>query len=86
MPASSVTVTSNGKIGRVTQRGHGKGGRKSKGDRRLIATRIDASVAVEVAAAAAERGMTVSDYLADLVYRDLAKPCPNPNQQLRLTA
>lgn len=58
------------------QRGNNGGGRRSKGDRRLVGTRLATDVADRVADAAEERGITVSDYLAALVYSDLGIPLP----------
>ena len=58
------------------QRGHNSGGRPGKGDRRLMATRLATDIADRVAAAVEQRGITVSDYLAALVYSDLGLPLP----------
>jgi hypothetical protein len=60
----------------AVRRGHSNGGRRSKGERRLVVTRLATDVADQVAAAATQRGMTVSDYLATLVYSDLGLPLP----------
>ena len=60
----------------AVRRGHSNGGRRSKGERRLVVTRLATEVADQVAAAAELRGMTVSDYLATLVYSDLGLPPP----------
>ena len=60
----------------AVRRGHSNGGRRSKGERRLVVTRLATDIADRVAAAAEERGMTVSDYLATLVYSDLDIPLP----------
>ena len=64
----------------AVRRGHSNGGRRSKGERRLVVTRVPTEVADRVAAAADERGMTVSDYLAALVYSDLGLPPPPSTQ------
>jgi hypothetical protein len=66
--------------------GHSNGGRRSKGERRLVVTRLATDIADQVVAAAAERGMTVSDYLATLVYRELGIPVapPEPTAQTQL--
>ena len=64
----------------AVRRGHRNGGRRSKGERRLVVTRLATDVADQVAEAAAQRGMTVSDYLAALVYADLGLPLPPPAQ------
>jgi hypothetical protein len=66
--------------GMAVRRGHSNGGRRSKGERRLVVTRVAPEIADRVAAAAEERGMTVSDYLATLVYSDLDIPLPPPVQ------
>ena len=58
------------------QRGHNSGGRPSKGERRLVATRLATDIADRVAAAVEQRGITVSDYIAALVYSDLGIPLP----------
>jgi hypothetical protein len=74
----------------AVRRGHSNGGRRSKGDRRLVVTRLATEIADRVAAAAEERGLTVSDYLAELVYSDLDIPMPPTHQagqaQLPLSA
>ena len=64
----------------AVRRGHSNGGRRSKGERRLVVTRLATNIADQVAEAAAQRGMTVSDYLAALVYSDLGLPLPSPTQ------
>lgn len=61
----------------AVRRGHSNGGRRSKGERRLVVTRLATEIADQVAAAAEQRGMTVSDYLARLVYSDLGLPPPS---------
>ena len=66
----------------------------SKGERRLVVTRLPTEIADRVALAADERGMTVSDYLATLVYSDLGLPGaavhaarrPSPAPPQRVTA
>ena len=60
----------------AVRRGHSNGGRRSKGERRLVVTRLATDIADQVAAAAEQRGLTVSDYLATLVYSDLGLPAP----------
>ena len=60
----------------AVRHGHSNGGRRSKGERRLVVTRLPTEIADRVALAAEERGMTVSDYLATLVYSDLGIPVP----------
>jgi hypothetical protein len=64
----------------AVRRGHSNGGRRSKGERRLVVTRLATEIADQVAEAAARRGMTVSDYLATLVYADLGLPPPPATQ------
>ena len=64
----------------AVRRGHSNGGRRSKGERRLVVTRLATDIADRVAEAAAQRGMTVSDYLAALVYSDLGLPLPPATQ------
>ena len=64
----------------AVRRGHSNGGRRSKGERRLVVTRLATDIADQVAEAAAQRGMTVSDYLAALVYSDLGLPVPPSTQ------
>ena len=73
----------------AVRRGHSNGGRRSKGERRLVVTRLPTEIADRVALAAEERGMTVSDYLATLVYSDLGIPGPperTAQDQLPLSA
>lgn len=60
----------------AVRRGHSNGGRRSKGERRLVVTRLASDIADRVAAAAEQRGVTISDYLAALVYSDLGIPLP----------
>ena len=64
----------------AVRRGHSNGGRRSKGERRLLVTRLATEVADRAAVAAAQRGMTVSDYLATRVYSDLGLPLPPATQ------
>ena len=64
----------------AVRRGHSNGGRRSKGERRLVVTRLATDIADQVAGAATQRGMTVSDYLATLVYSDLGLPPPPSTQ------
>ena len=64
----------------AVRRGHSYGGRRSKGERRLVVTRLATDIADQVAAAAEQRGLTVSDYLATLVYSDLGLPLPPSTQ------
>ena len=65
-------------------------GRHGKGDRRLMVTRVATDIADQAVSAANKRGMTISDYLATLVYRDLgipvAEPEPAAQTQLPLSA
>ncbi len=64
----------------AVRRGHSNGGRRSKGERRLVVTRLATDIADQVAEAATQRGMTVLDYLATLVYSDLGLPPPPSTQ------
>ena len=64
----------------AVRRGHSNGGRRSKGERRLVVTRLPTEIAGRVALAADERGMTVSDHLATLVYSNLGLPVPPSTQ------
>lgn len=50
----------------------GRGGRKSKGDRKLVGSRMPVNTAAELEAVAEARGVTISDYVADLVTAHLA--------------
>lgn len=52
-------------------RGNNGGGRRSKGERRLVGTRMPIPDADKLAAVAEAEGMTVSDYVADLVTKHL---------------
>jgi hypothetical protein len=63
-------------------RGNNNGGRRSKGERRLVATRLTIDIADRVAEAAEQRGMTVSDYLAILIYSELEIPLPPAGQPI----
>ena len=65
MSQQSVTVT--GVITLMTSSRRGIGGRPSKGDRRLVGSRMPISDVDKLHAVAAARGVTVSDYVADLV-------------------
>ncbi len=68
------------------------GGRKSKGERELIATRAHPVLAAHVRANAEDQGLTVSDYvavvLADALGLKQYAPAvaPSPQQELLLTA
>lgn len=54
------------------------GGRKSKGDRQSMISRVPSPIADAVRDRAAERGMSLSDYIASVLARDvgLAKLAP----------
>ncbi|OOP63106.1 hypothetical protein BMF89_07395 [Arthrobacter sp. SRS-W-1-2016] len=52
--------------------GNRGGGRRSKGERRLVGTRMPVADADKLAAVAEARGMTVSDYVAQLVTKHLS--------------
>ena len=63
------------------------GGRgHSKGERRLVATRVATHIADQVLTNANERGMSVSDYVATLLYHGLGIPVtePEPTAQTQL--
>lgn len=47
------------------------GGRKSKGDRQALLSRVPDPIAEAVRERAEERGMTVSDYIASLLAREV---------------
>lgn len=47
------------------------GGRKSKGDRQALLSRVPDPIADAVRERADERGMTVSDYIASLLAREV---------------
>ena len=64
----------------AVRRGHSNGGRRSKGERRLVVTRLATEIADQFAEAATQRGLTVSDYLATLVYSELGLPPPQSAQ------
>jgi hypothetical protein len=69
------------------QRGNNNGGRRSKGERRLVGTRVVTDIADRVDDVVEQRGITVSDYLAALVYSDLGIPLPpaaEPGSQTQL--
>ena len=55
----------------MTSSRRGIGGRPSKGDRRLVGSRMPISDVDKLHAVAAARGMTVSDYVAELVQSHL---------------
>lgn len=48
-----------------------KGGRRHKGDRELVATRVPASLARDVRTRATQLGLNINDYLAMLIVHDL---------------
>lgn len=52
-------------------RGHRNGGRPSKGDRHLVSTRIPVAEAEKLLREVDRQGITMSDYLASLIQRDL---------------
>lgn len=58
-------------------RANATGGRPSKGSRRFIGFRVQDSTADEVAFMAASRGLTVTDYVADALARQLARDQEN---------
>jgi hypothetical protein len=67
------------------------GGRKSKGERELLATRAHPVLAAQVRANAEEQGLTVSDYLAVVLadalgLRQYAPVVTNQHQDLLLSA
>jgi antitoxin component of RelBE/YafQ-DinJ toxin-antitoxin module len=69
----------------ATTRGKGQGGRPSKGDRRYLASRVPESLAQAVYDAADELGITVSDYIADLLaaehgHRPVSRPVPDQKE------
>jgi hypothetical protein len=49
-----------------------------KGDRKQVATRLLRPAATEVERRAKNLGMSITDYLEDLVLRELAKPASAP--------
>jgi hypothetical protein len=53
-------------------KGNNGGGRRSKGERRLVGTRMPIPDADKLAAVAEAEGMTVSDYVAELVTKHLS--------------
>lgn len=55
----------------MAARGNNGGGRRSKGERRLVGTRMSIPDADKLAAVAEAEGMTVSDYVAGLVTKHL---------------
>lgn len=57
--------------GFMAARGNNGGGRRSKGERRLVGTRMSIPDADKLAAVAEAEGMTVSDYVAGLVTKHL---------------
>lgn len=57
--------------GLMAGKGNNGGGRRSKGERRLVGTRMPIPDADKLAAVAEAEGMTVSDYVANLVTQHL---------------
>lgn len=55
----------------MAARGNNGGGRRSKGPRRLVGSRLPIPQADKLADVAAHHGTTVSDYVADLLCRHL---------------
>ena len=53
--------------------GNRGGGRRSKGERRLVGTRMPVREADKLAAVAEAQGMTVSDYVGGLVMEHLSR-------------
>ena len=66
-PISPKSVTVTDVIASMTSSRRGIGGRPSKGDRRMVGSRMPISDADKLHAVAAAQGVTVSDYVADLV-------------------
>lgn len=58
--------------GPMAGKGNNGGGRRSKGERRLVGTRMPIPDADKLAAVAEAEGMTVSDYVAELVTKHLS--------------
>lgn len=58
--------------GRMASLGNRGGGRRSKGDRRLVGSRMPIPDAEKLSAVAEAHGMTVSDYVATLVKAHLS--------------
>ena len=58
--------------GPMASTGNRGGGRRSKGDRRLVGSRMPTPDADKLAAVAEAQGMTVSDYVATLVKAHLS--------------
>ena len=56
----------------MTSSRRGIGGRPSKGDRRMVGSRMPVSEVDKLHAVAAARGVTVSDYVANLVLAHLS--------------
>jgi hypothetical protein len=67
----------------------GKGGRPSKGERRFIAARVPGPHAEELFARADARGISLSEFLNDMIARELARPdtvSPTQQEALRISA
>lgn len=68
LPLNGNSYTLNGPMAISGNRG---GGRRSKGARHLVGTRMPVNEAEKLRAVAAAEGLSVSDYLADLVHKHL---------------
>ena len=69
-PVLSVSV-SGSRYGRGMPPQRTYGGRKSKGDRQPLLSRVPSPIADAVRDCAEERGMTLSDYIASVLARDV---------------
>jgi hypothetical protein len=65
------------------RRGNNGGGRRSKGERKLLGTRVALAEARAVEERAAARDIPVSDYLAELIQEHLRR---NPEERLDISA
>lgn len=71
----------------MSERRRGLGGRKSKGLREPILTRVAADLAEAVREQAEAQGLTVNDYVANLLAeRHGFPPVTNRGEQMQLTA
>ena len=73
------------------KRGNPGAGRPSKGERRLIASRVPEQVADAIYNAADEQGITISEYVADLLsvahgYPPTSKPAHKNQEALPISA
>ena len=71
----------------MTFKGNNGGGRRSKGERHLVGSRLPVDRARELFERAEAQGVSVSDYVARILIEHLeAEPRPQPREVLDISA